>query len=92
MVGILVCGENHFIVRGPRPDGETALGLARYWSLIEIGRVEKTDYASWRISAKEFREDLEWAIIVPGDGDTSPAVVELLAELRARGVEAEAFG
>jgi hypothetical protein len=92
MVGILVCGSNHFIVRGPRPDRETALGLARYWSVIEIGRVEKTEYAAWRISTKEFREDLEWAVIVPGDGDTSPAVVELLTELAARGVEAEAFG
>ena len=34
MVGILVYGDNHFIVRGPPPDGEVALALVRHWSLI----------------------------------------------------------
>jgi hypothetical protein len=37
MVGILVMGDNHLIVRGPLPDRETALALARHWSLIQIG-------------------------------------------------------
>jgi hypothetical protein len=37
MAGILVHGENHFIVRGPLPDRETALALARRWSTIQIG-------------------------------------------------------
>jgi hypothetical protein len=40
----------------------------------------------WRISTREFRENLEWAVIVPGDGETSPAVAQLLNELRARGI------
>ena len=31
MVGILVLGDGHFIVRGPFPDRETALVLARHW-------------------------------------------------------------
>ena len=91
MVGILVCGSNHFIVRGPKPDRMAALGLGRYWSIIEIGRKDRPEFAAWKISTKEFREDLEWASIVPGDGETSPAVAALLEELRARGVKAEVF-
>jgi hypothetical protein len=34
MVGILVHGDNHFIVRGPLPDREGALALVRHWSLM----------------------------------------------------------
>ena len=40
----------------------------------------------WRIVTREFRENLEWAVVVPGDGDTSPAVTKLLDELSARGI------
>src|SRR3954451_1422100 len=36
IIGILVYGDNHFIVRGPFTDGEVALALVRYWSLIQI--------------------------------------------------------
>jgi hypothetical protein len=35
---------------------------------------------------KEFREDLEWAVNVPGDSEISPAVAQLLDELAARGI------
>ena len=87
MVGILVHGDNHFIVRGPKPDRETALALVRHWSLIRIAAETPEALRAWRISTREFREDLEWAIIVPGEGETSPAVTVLLAELRARGIE-----
>jgi hypothetical protein len=66
MVGILVCGDNHFIVRGPLPDREAALALARHWSIIQIGRATPESLQPWRISAKEFREDLQWAVVVPG--------------------------
>src|SRR5690242_6333192 len=58
-VGILVHGDNHFIVRGPAPDWETALALVRHWSLIRIGANTPAALRSWRISTKEFREDLE---------------------------------
>jgi hypothetical protein len=34
----------------------------------------------------EFRENLEWAVVVPGDGEMSPAVTRLLEELSARGI------
>jgi len=45
----------------------------------------------WRISSREFRENLKWAVIVPGDRQTSPGVAELLRELAARGVEIRRF-
>ena len=86
MVGILVHGDNHFIVRGPLPDSETALALARHWSLIEIGATTPSALAEWQIVNREFRENLEWAVIVPGDRETSPGVAQLLEELSARGV------
>src|SRR5689334_19312009 len=86
MLGILVHGDNHFIVRGSKPDRETALALVRHWSLIRIGQVTPDALLPWRISTKEFRENLEWAIVVPGDAEASPAVTQLLAELRNRGI------
>jgi len=86
MVGILVLGDNHFIVRGPFPDRETALALARHWSLIQIGQKMPADLQPWSISTREYRENLEWAVVVPGDGEVTPAVAKLLEELSARGI------
>ena len=86
MVGVLAHGNNHFIVRGPLPDRESALALVRHWSVIQIGATTPAALEPWRISTREFREDLEWAVVVPGDGDTSPAVTQLLEELASRGV------
>jgi hypothetical protein len=71
MVGILVHGDNHFILSGPVPDEAAALALS---------------FDQWEIRTKEFRENLEWAVVVPGDGDVSPAVSQLLAELSSRGI------
>jgi hypothetical protein len=86
MPGILVHGDNHFIVRGPKPDRATALALVRHWSLIRIGATTPPALAQWSISTREFREHLQWAVIVPAETAISPAVTELLAELAARGV------
>lgn len=86
MIGILVTGDNHFIVRGPSPDEATALELARHWSIIQIGTPTPPHLERWQISTREFREDLQWAVIVPGEGEISPAVAQLLAELVERGV------
>jgi len=86
MLGILVHGDNHFIVRGPQPDRATALELVRHWSVIQIGAKTPEHLEAWRISTREFRENLEWAIVVPGESETSPAVAQLLDELRARGI------
>jgi hypothetical protein len=92
MVGILVLGNNHFIVHGPLPDRETALALARHWSLIQIGRTTPIALQPWSISTREFRENLEWAVVVPGDGEVTPAVWQLLEELSARGITIHDFG
>ena len=86
MVGILVHGNNHFILAGPRPDENAALALARHWSIIQIGAPKSQTLDQWQIRAKEFRENLEWAVIVPGDREISPGAAELLSELSARGV------
>ena len=86
MVGILVHGDNHFIARGPLPDREVALALIRHWSLIQIGARTPPPLDQWQIISREFRENLEWAVVVPGDGETSPAVTGLLEELSARGI------
>ena len=91
MVGILVHGNNHFIVRGPMPDRRAALALVRHWSLIQIGATTPQDLKNWRISSREFRENLEWAVVVPGDGELSPAVAVLLEELSARGIAIHHF-
>ena len=89
MIGILVFGDNHLIVRGPKPDVATALALVKHWSIIRIGTTTPPELADWRISTREFREDLEWAIVVPGDGPMTPAVRTLLDELAARGIDIE---
>ena len=86
MLGILVHGNNHFIVRGPLPSRTVALALARHWSLIQIDRKTPPELDQWRISTKEYRENLAWAVIVPGSGDISPAVSQLLRELSERGL------
>jgi hypothetical protein len=86
MLGILVHGDNHFIVRGPLPCRDTALALVRHWSVIRIGAGTPAALAAWRISTKEYRENLEWAIVVAGESAHSAAVVQLLGELRRRGI------
>lgn len=89
MIGILVHGDNHFIVAGPRPDREMALHLVRQWSVIQIGTVPATP--GWEIRTKAFREDLKWAVIVRSGGAHSAAVVQLLGEMAARGVEIQTW-
>jgi hypothetical protein len=86
MIGILVCGDNHFIVSGPRPDRATAAALARHWSIIQIGGTTPLSLQSWSIVTKAFRENLAWAVVVRGDGEIMPAVLQLLSELSARGI------
>jgi len=86
MIGILVCGDNHFIVSGPLPDPATALALARHWSIIQIGQTPPPNLMSWSIVTRAFREDLAWAVVLPGDGEVTPAVEQLLKELSARGI------
>jgi hypothetical protein len=94
VIGILVHGDNHFVVRGPFPSRAAARALARHWSVIEIGKKTPPELERWRISTKEFRENLEWAVVVPGsmpgsvpgEQAASAALTLLLQELAARGV------
>jgi hypothetical protein len=86
MVGILVHGDNHFIVRGPLPGAELARALAKHWTIIQIGAATPPPLDRWRIINREFRENLEWAVVVPDNGEISPAVTRLLEELSARGI------
>jgi hypothetical protein len=86
MVGILVHGNNHFILSGPSPDEPSALAMVRHWSIIQIGEAKSSSFGQWEIKSKEFRENLEWAVVVPGESEVSPAVALLLAELSARGI------
>jgi hypothetical protein len=89
MVGILVHGDNHFIVCGPVPDHQTAVALVRHWSVINIETATPAVLDRWQIVTKEFRENLEWAVVVPGDAEISPAVRTLLDELAGRGIRPE---
>jgi hypothetical protein len=84
MVGILVHGDNHFIVRGPLPDREIALALVRHWCLIQIGATTPPALDRWHIVSRELRENLRWAVVVRGDREISPAVMRLLRELSER--------
>ncbi len=63
MVGILVHGNNHFILSGPLPDDATALALVRHWSIIQIGELKSSSFGQWQIRNREFQENLEWAVI-----------------------------
>jgi len=55
MVGILVHGDNHFVVLGPLPDRDAARALIRHWSIIQIGATTPPSLERWRISTKQFR-------------------------------------
>jgi hypothetical protein len=86
MVGILVHGDNHFILSGPLPDDASAIKMARHWSSVQIGGEKSARFLQWEIRTKEFRENLEWAVIVPNESKISEGVVRLLAEISARGI------
>jgi hypothetical protein len=87
MLGILVHGDNHFILIGPPPDGASAMEMARYWSIVQIGGEKSPRFRKWEIRTKEFRENLEWAVIVPGESKISDGVSKLLTEISARGIQ-----
>jgi hypothetical protein len=59
--------------------------------VIQIGRRTPPDLEPWRISSREYRENLAWAILIPGEGEISPAVSQLLKELSERGIVIDGF-
>src|SRR5258706_2072799 len=48
MVGILVHGNNHFILSGPLPDEAAALALVRHWSIVQIGEAKSSSFGQWQ--------------------------------------------
>ena len=87
MLGILAHGNNHFILSGPPPDEPSAARMARHWSIVQIGGEKTPRFEQWEIRTKEFRENLEWAVIVPGESEMSAGVLKLLDEISARGIQ-----
>jgi hypothetical protein len=87
MLGILVHGDNHFILSGPMPDDTSAARMARHWSIVQIGGEKSARFEEWEIRTKEFRENLEWAVIVPSESEISARVSKLLEEISARGIQ-----
>jgi hypothetical protein len=85
-VGILVFGDNHLILRGPEPSAKQARAMVKHWSVIELGRPPGDSFCTWRISTREFRENLSWAVHLAGKEAPSSAVRQLLDELLARGI------
>lgn len=89
-LGVLVHGNNHFIVRGPLPGIEAARRLVARWSIIRIGSnvrpTEEQAGGHWQVSTKEFRENLEWAVVMAGESEPQEAILVLLGELRGRNI------
>jgi hypothetical protein len=44
-----------------------ALAIVLYWSIIQIGEVKSSSFGQWQIESIEFQENLEWAVVHPGD-------------------------
>ncbi|MCX6597124.1 MAG: hypothetical protein NTV70_12240 [Acidobacteria bacterium] len=88
-LGLLVCGDNHLLLRGPLPDRATAGRLVRLWMFPTIqASVDRTGIqGTWRISTREFREEITWAVVWPSDTPAQPAVAQLLAEVAGRGID-----
>ncbi len=86
MVGILVHGNNHFILSGQEPTEEEAIRVTRGFSVVEIGKPVASTFEKWEIRNKEFQENLEWAVVVPADTEITKGVSKLLGELAERGV------
>ncbi len=89
-LGLLVYGDNHLILRGPRPTRAEASALVRHFGL-SLARIEARldrsgHFDRWQISVREFREDLTWAGQLAAATKPSPAVGILLKELAARGI------
>jgi hypothetical protein len=89
-LGIVVFGEEHFLIRGPKPDAEMARYLVRRWifpSTEDLLGISPPMPDEWKITTREFREDIEWVIVLSSAVALNPAVKTLLEEVATRGVE-----
>ncbi len=88
-LGIIVFGEEHFLIRGPKPEPEMARYLVRRWifpSTEDLLGISPPMQDDWKITTREFREDIEWAVLLRSAKALNPAVKTLLEELAARGL------
>ena len=87
-LGLLVYGDNHLVLRGPRPAQAEAQEIVAHFGLslaqIRPPLDRSGEFRGWRISLREFREELAWAVVLPAGTALSPAVRQLLDELAAR--------
>ena len=93
-LGLIVYGEDHFLIRGPKPDAVMARYLVRRWifpSIEDLLRTSPPIPADWQITTSEFRENIEWTIVLSCDQDPTAAVAQLVSEIAARGVAVEYF-
>ena len=76
------------MVRGPEPTVSEARLLVRRWEFPTVEDLLSPPVPDprWQISVKEFREDLQWAIVLPAETEPTDAVRQLLSELKHRGV------
>ena len=89
-LGLLVYGDNHLVLRGPRPAQAQAWAMTAHFGL-SLAQIRPQldrygEFREWRISLREFREDLAWAVVLPAGTAPSPAVRQLLDELAARDI------
>lgn len=91
LLGILVYGDNHLILRGPQPSIEEARMLARRTGMSMVSAIGNNEGLPepWRISTREFRENLKWAVVLEAGTNVTAGVQQLLDELLERGVEIE---
>ena len=94
-LGLLVYGDNHLVLRGPRPAQAQALAMAAHFglSLARISpKLESSgEFREWRISLREFREDLAWAVVLRADTPHNSAVAQLLDQLAQRDIVIDWF-
>ena len=89
-LGIIVFGEDHFLIRGPVPDAQMAAYLVRRWifpSTEDLLGTSPPLPPEWKITSSEFRENIEWAMVLSCPKAHNSSVAELLGELEARGVK-----
>lgn len=91
-LGLIVFGEDHFLIRGPKPDAAMARYLVRRWIFPSIEDLLGTSPpipAEWQITTSEFRENIEWTMVLSCKQEPTSAVAQLVAEIAARGVLVE---
>ena len=94
-LGLLVYGDNHLVLRGPRPAQAQAWAMAAHFglSLAQIRpQLDRSgEFRGWCISVREFREELAWAVVLRAGTPHNSAVAQLLDELAQRNIVIDWF-